>query len=514
MSDNTNRDMHDSTNINASTDNTIREAFNDLNRRAVMIPTDGGPHKNRTPHFNREPGRRPLVPALAFAAVAAVAAGSVGLWQLQDDDPAVNVATEAEEADNQNGGEDESVASQPADTNGDGAQTDNDESSDDSTSGSEDDESDTTEAADDTATVATVERGDRMRVDTERVAADADDPFLNLRAEPGPGEALVAKLPPNYRGLEATGGTADVDGQKWIEVSLRHHVAFMVPAEIFETPTGWLNSSFTLPNSDEAPIGTDEVPACRGDHELTAASNSGEFHVIGLDSSMLSDDCLRVVVTLAEGSTTFSWAEGPGAYGVPGVAVFDTTFGAHINFDATDSVWPKATDNGSGAYIVRDGDEEQASSVCPRSCLDLRILRSVDSVSTTMLPDLGVVVVDVKLSDTDNYRPDPSVHLTGEPQIEPGAVIVEGIARPFEASVGVEIVDGNGAPVSARYSGGSIGDIEGEQYGVDTTDWTEAWGLFNFRAEGLAPGDYTILLDTDGGSDTPILVEVPFTITE
>ncbi len=528
MSDDTNRNMHESNKhssdqhssdnpIDASTDQTVREAFNDLNRRAVMIPTDGGPHKNRTPKFNRDPGRRPLVPALAFAAVAAVAAGSVGLWQRQDDDPAVNVAAEADSAEEQ----DDGVAAEPANTANDGGQATNDGSSDEATSDSEetadtDDGADSSETVDDgTIPVGDVNNGDRFRVDTERIQADTGDPFLNVRAGAGVDQTLLAKLPPGYRGLEATGATEDVDGQTWIEVSLMNPVAFNGSVESpFDRPTGWLSGALVLPLADGIAVGQDEVPTCRGDQVLTAAGDADQFHVAGLESTMITDDCLRVVMTLAEGSAAFEWGDDSGAYGLPNVGVVDASFGAHLDLSATGTAWPGATDTDDGVFIVRDGDEENASSVCPRSCLDLRVLRPVESVSTTMLPDLGMVVVDVELSGTDNFDPNSPVHLTGELRTESGAVITEGIARPFEASVGVKITDGNSSPVSARYSGGSIGDIEGEQYGVDTTDWIEAWGLFNFRAEGLAPGDYTMIFDAEGGADTPTLVEVPFTITE
>lgn len=506
--------------IDPSADATIRNAFNDLNRRAMMVPTDNGPHQARTPNFNRQPGRRPLVPALAFAAVAAVAAGSVGVWQLQDDDPSVNVAAEAEDAE----GTDDGVAAEPADsTDSTGQQADN--STDDGTTGDDgtaepsedtDDDQESTTDADDSADtgVTTAAAGDRFRVNTDRVAADTADPFLNVRLDPGVDGSLLAKLPPNYRGLEATGQTETVNGQTWIEVALMNPVAFDAPVNSpFTNPTGWLSGALVVPLADGVSIGTDEVPACSGDIALTPASGSGEFHVAGLESTMLSGDCLRVVVTMAKGASPFDWSAGSGQLGLPDVAVVDSPLGTRLDFSSTGTAWPGASDTTDGAFIMRDGDDYLADPECPRTCLDLVVLREADEISTTMLPELGAVVVDLKLAAGGSYNADAQVHLLQEPQTEPGAVIVEGIARPFEATLGIQIVDAAGAPVSARYSGGALGGIEGDQYGVNTTDWTEAWGYFIFRAEGLAPGEYTLVLDGDGGSDNPRLVEVPFTIT-
>ncbi len=519
-------DMHgyddQTTGLDASADNTIREAFNDLNRRATMIPTDNGPHRATTPNFDRRPSR----PAMAFAAVAALAVGTVGVLQLSgDDESTVNVAAEnAETAETET--QDDGVASEPNESEGDGQQAESDASD-----AATDDTTPTTDESDsapDTNTntntnndedddgddgVTAVTGGDRFRVDTDRVAADSD-PFLNVRGAPGIEGELLAKLPPKYRGLEATGQTEMVNGQTWVEVVLLHPVAFDGPVEsAFRNPTGWLSGALIEPLTDGIAVGTDEVPACRGDQVLTESSNRGEFHVAGLESTIIADDCLRVVMTLAEGTAAFEWTEAAGAYGVPNISVIDNDFGAWIGLGDTGSVWPGATETTNGAYIMRNGDEENAEPGCPTSCLDLVVLRPAESVSTTMMPEIGAVVVDVKLASGSPHDPGALVHLLGEPQVEDDRVIVEGIARPFEATLGVEIVDANGETVTANYGGSSIGDIVGEQYGVNTTDWTSAWGSFIFWADGLAPGDYTLLLDGDGGRDNPDLVEVPFSIS-
>jgi hypothetical protein len=131
----------------------------------------------------------------------------------------------------------------------------------------------------------------------------------------------------------------------------------------------------------------------------------------------------------------------------------------------------------------------------------------------------GVVVVVLWLDRAGGDPPAaPGIVVTGPVSAGPGTITVAGIARPFEADLGVSIEDASGRPVEAVYSGSTDrGTIGASGYGVETSDWTEAWAPFAVGAEGLAPGDYTMVLDARGGGESPggpRALHLPFSITE
>lgn len=359
---------------------------------------------------------------------------------------------------------------------------------------------------------ADVEAGDRLRVDTEAVRADTDDPFLNVRAEADGGADLVAKLPPTYRGLRATGDQeATDDGADWIEVQLLHPVSYSGPDPEGENPTGWVNAAYTVALSEGIGVGLDEVPGCvpAADGDPSTGTLTGTAYVYGLESRFLSDDCLRVVLTFASGSTPFFWTEVPAGTGpasaIPRVLV-TSSGGTGLTVDLGDvaSAWPAATATDDGVYVTRDAD----------GTLDLISSLPVRSVEATPLPDIGVVVIDLEVTGSAPTA-DRLVVLTDDPLVGAGSVTVSGLARPFEASLGVSIVDEQDREVEAVYSGSaSLGTVRASEYGVQTNDWTEAWGRFSVTAEDLAPGDYVMLLDGEGGIDNPTPTRVPFTITD
>ncbi|MDX1449982.1 MAG: hypothetical protein R3246_13065, partial [Acidimicrobiia bacterium] len=94
-------------------------------------------------------------------------------------------------------------------------------------------------------------------------------------------------------------------------------------------------------------------------------------------------------------------------------------------------------------------------------------------------------------------------HLLGQPVVGPGGTVeVWGLARPFEATIGTVLLDDTGAPPS----------VDAPPF-VMTTDWTESWGLFQYRAHGLDPGDYLLSLVQEGGEEA-IEFSVPFTVED
>jgi hypothetical protein len=354
--------------------------------------------------------------------------------------------------------------------------------------------------------------GDRLRVDTEAVRADTADPFLNVRAGAGAAADLVAKLPPSYRGLRAAGEReAGDDGADWIEVELLHPVAYSGPDPGGDSPTGWINAAYAFVLADGLGVGTDEVPGCvpTDDAGASIGGLAGAGYVYGLESGFLSDDCLRVVLTVAPGSSPYLWTEVPAGTGpasaLPGMVVTSSGgTGVTVDLGNVSSAWPGATDTDDGVYVARADD----------GTLDLVSPLPVRSVVTTPLRDIGVVVIDLEVTGPAPTA-DRFVVLTDDPLIGAGSVTVNGLARPFEAMLGVSIVDAAGQPVEAAYSGSSfLGTVRAADYGVETTDWTEAWGRFSVRADGLDPGEYVMALDGEGGVEDPTPTRVPFTITD
>jgi hypothetical protein len=472
-----------------NTEEDVTRAFQDLKQRTSTVDVDAGPHRQTSPP------RNPLIPALVLAAVVVVAAFSA--WQLWpsngSDTDSVNVATDGTATDDDDGGTSQSNID------------------DDATDGATQTQTDPSTQTDDLAAGIDTETGDRYRVDTDQVAADSADPFLNVRAGAGAGETLLAKLPPTYRGLAATGNEAVADnGADWVEVELMDPVHYTGPETEFNAnPTGWVNASLVLALTDGVAVGTDEVPACAGDGAGGSAGGLGsDAYVYALESRYLSDDCLRVVLTMASGTVPYFWDdidEGTGpADALP--RIFERESGGSgviVDLGSTEWAWPRATDTADDVYLVRDHDR----------LLDLVLTVPVGPITTTPLPELGVVVIDVGVSGPAPLS-DGLVALTKSPMVSSGMIAVAGISRPFEANIGVSVVDSSGQPVTAIFSGSDyLGTVETDEYGVSTTDWTDAWGRFSVQVEGLPAGTYNLLLTTDE-SDAPVPAKIPFTISE
>ncbi len=180
-------------------------------------------------------------------------------------------------------------------------------------------------------------------------------------------------------------------------------------------------------------------------------------------------------------------------------------FGAVVDLGGVRSAWSGATETADGIYLVRDGDRLQLWSPTP-----------VDRLTVHRLDDRGIVVVDLVVDSERAASPTgPGVVLTRQPWAGLGSFEAIGIARPFEANLGVAIYDDSGNPVEAVYSGSlSIGTIRATTYAVQTEDWTQAWAPFAVRAEGLVPGEYTMVLNAQGGSDNPQTLQLSFTVAE
>ncbi len=352
----------------------------------------------------------------------------------------------------------------------------------------------------------------RYRVDTEKVLADTSDPYLNLRYDPSADSPIVAKLPPTYTGLVRAGEiTAGPDGGEWMRVSLKD------PVQILNTETtedavvyGWVNTAFVEPLPEGLPVTLAEIPACTGETTgiTEPAGSRPPENVYALESGLVAEDCLRIVLTFGTGPASFDWLStaaeaGPANY-LPTIQELQSRQPYTLDLRDIAAVNPTATDTPDGVYIVRTAD------------LTVQMWAPLPVTESTVwgLNERGIVVVDLRL-DTEATPPAGAlVTLTRPPLISNGSISVTGITRAFEANLGVVIEDENGNPVEALYSGSTfLGTIRSEGYAIQTIDWTEAWAPFAVQAEGLEPGDYTLVLDAQGGADDPVTLDIPFTIT-
>ena len=324
------------------------------------------------------------------------------------------------------------------------------------------------------------------RVDDAAVSADTSDPFLNVREDPDPSAPIVEKLPPTYSALIPTGGVVELDsGAVWWEVDLGLPVRSgpIDPA----SATGWVNAAYLVALPQGSPVTEDEVPACSASVDGEFNDAGGQAAIGGVVSVDLGDGCTRSVVSFVD-------AAGPVAQ-LPGYGMSVSAHPLQIDVDV-DEV---SVASGDVLYVARGWDGH----------LDL-VGPGVEQAWMTPLPDRGLLVVDTVGTTPPRT---PLVALTREPSVGQGTIAVEGLARPFEASLGVTIEDASGNRVEAVYSGTWEGTVRADAVGVPTLDWTEAWGRFAVEASGLPAGEYVLILDP-GAESQDVVLRVPFTVDD
>ena len=402
----------------------LRGAFRDL---TVRVARDIDPSRRNpsmadlaTARSQSEPGRprRPHWPALAVAAgaFAVLLAGGLALAMTRGDDSAIET--------------------------GPARETTTDTASDTPATTAQPDEQPTTTTPLGTPGVADdVAPETRLRVVTELVLADVNDPFLNVRLDPDPGADLLAKLPATYTGLAATGRTETAsDGGDWIQVHLIDPVSVStVDRETGEPPSGWVNAAFVEALPEWLPVTTQDVPPCTGGFEsVDTGGGLRDGYVYALEGAEVRDDCLRVVVTFGRGQAPVDWYDVPvgtgPAVGLPELFVTSSgRYGASLDLVAVEQAWPLATADG-GMFVVRQADRS----------LDLVTTHHVEDVTITGLPDRGMAVIDLRLGTELPPPGGAGIFLTSPVAVGTGSVDVAGIARPFEATLGVSIEDEGG----------------------------------------------------------------------
>ena len=326
----------------------------------------------------------------------------------------------------------------------------------------------------------------RTAVNAAAVEADADDPFLNVRATPDPDGELVAKLPPDYTGMVVTGRSETLtNGAEWIQVLLFDPVAQENGGSVSDGyPNGWVNAALTSELTGGVSVTPDQLSPCSRDGASTAPGGVTDGYVYSVEHARLSDTCDRLVISFGTGALPFLGSVTGEAPSVSVEGAGDATGYVTIDLGPISDAWFGAADNRSGVYLVRGQDDY----------LDIVTSFPVEDAIVTTLD--GRVVVDL-VSPTHLGSRANAVALLAAPEISQGAVSFVGVGRPFEAVMDVSIEDSSGEPVEARFSGsGALGTREATSYGLGTTDWISAWGYFELTIEDLAPGQYTVVFDS------------------
>ncbi len=338
---------------------------------------------------------------------------------------------------------------------------------------------------------------------THKVVNVVSDDTLNVRRAPGASEQVYARLAPTYSGIRATGNTTVVDdGGEWWEVELLDPVRlFNLQEPLHGGPIiGWVNSAFLEPYDPAFST----VPACAGEgsvEALTPSVNQNDAdHIFQIREYELPNGCLRVVITFG---TDFDDSGIAPRYDMIGTdmrpvgnsppfeiqRVQNTTV---IRLEGIDHAW---TTQSSNVISEVFNDEAVDAFAVRRSdgAIDVYIPVIGWPQGAITNPATGQLIVDItKTGPEMRLRTGSGIHLIGDPVFTAGGTLeFMGLARPFEATVGIEI----------RQDGELVVDDF-----ATTTDWTEAWGLFRYRAVGLNPEQHvTVTITQDSGLEPATL---------
>jgi hypothetical protein len=343
-----------------------------------------------------------------------------------------------------------------------------------------------------TTTIAPVE-GD-PHLPTHRVSGVAADDVLNVRRDPGTDGELYVELAPDYAGIRLLSNVATVaDGAEWWEIELLDPVRLIGLEEPLDGApiTGWVNSAF-LTSYD--PAHEDDVAPCTGEIGTPPGSTGpSPDHVYALRQFQLGP-CVRTVVTFGQNFDDGRWpydalTTDVRPAGSPAVRLERINGTTAVVLEGVPYAWAthSGTFESSVALVGRwiDGS--------------LAIFVTVPGFTSVQVTDDGRMVIDV----TPSAPSGPAglgFHLLGAPVVTPGAIEVWGLARPFEATVGTSLFR-DGAPLEGV----------GPPY-VMATDYTDAWGLFRYRAAGLEAGDHVLAVSRQGGPEDVSSLDIPFSV--
>ena len=361
---------------------------------------------------------------------------------------------------------------------------------------------------------------------THRVANVAFDDVLWVRVDPDAGGEPIAGLPPTYAGVIVTGDTVQADdGGTWAPVTLVDPVRDVLergePNHSGIT-AGWVNTAFLEPIDQGLPVDFDRM-ACELGGGIgifqTEPEGLGDYpadHVYSMRHGT-DGDCSRLVITLGSGySPEAGWdfieTDIRPADSLPATGLANEermTIGWSDLEGARQEAMQVATPHGP---ILVTMDESGNFAVVFTFPVTQPNYRTVPEEGRLVLDYQPYLDATVNTLDALVVAP-PPVIVPASDVIPDPIVYVEGWARPFEATLGIELRLISGLPVLAEgdFSGSFLGDVTDSRYAVTTTAWVDAWGHFDFQITGLDPGEYSLFLFSDG-EEEPQGITVAFTI--
>lgn len=357
-------------------------------------------------------------------------------------------------------------------------------------------------------------------VPTHRVANVAADDVLNVRHAPEASAPKLAELAPSYAGVRWTGETATADdGGTWWRIELLDPVAVVPLGEPFHGAiSGWVNRAFLAPIAQGLPVDFDQLP-CELGPGIGAITvdpeGSGSFaadHIIGMRHAA-EGACQRVVITLGSGfSPEFDWELIP-----TDLRPADQLPGSFLaNEDWLTISWSGET--GSRLLGARPEAMQLATPDGP-------VLVTLDEFGTysvvftfpvrqpnyRTVPEDGRIIIDYESYQEPVANTQDRLVVVLPPFVADGEVWIDGWARPFEATLGIELTR-DGRPAPGTFQGRAIlREGSWSENAVMVPAWVDGWGVFHFQVSDLARGDYELFLFSDG-ADEPLGIRIDFTV--
>lgn len=340
----------------------------------------------------------------------------------------------------------------------------------------------------------------------------ADDDALNMRSGPGVSYSVVGEVP-NGDIVTTTGNAARLPGgAEWYELDINGLSTTWVNSKYLElletTPGGLGNLACQVDGAD---------PANHLLPQTSAAGASDVDHVASVTQTTSGNGCVRTTVQFGE---DFSYDD-PGPIGAlpGGISVKSSLDGKSILVELPASVNRVGFDDlrSGTAVVTGDGVEVVSLEILagPHGAAaffdDASNTLVVDYVALPTLPgQLAVPLFDgagVIIRNIDGYSEGPS-----GPVIS-GQARVQGFAQPFEAQLGMDLLDSDGNAVDdVLWNAGRPDEATGTGFFGPMVPWM-VLGSFDFTFEGLDPGSYTIRFSNNAdAADEPTWLSLPFTI--
>jgi hypothetical protein len=311
------------------------------------------------------------------------------------------------------------------------------------------------------------------------VGVDQGD-VLNGRFSPGVGSNINAEIDPAYGTVRVKGVEEESeDGGVWTSATYSPDTQLVF--EPFAGPAyGWVNSAFLAHITGWLPPGgACDLTLGIGDLAGDSASTADEIYdVIAIDLG----ECVRIVVTFAENAS----GDHLGVVLPPiGAAAIDQR---RLRISTpVDIVLPHATDifaeDYAGLVVSRPGDGLWMDFALPGAA-------SVRGIAET-----GQLLIDLAKGDVSEIFVRDGTIVALPPIQMPSSSIFVGYARPFEATMSVLVGEWQGDAVFPESISGPSVILDGAA--LMTTGWLDAWGLYQFRVEGLRSGQYQVIVADD-----------------